>query len=76
MEWKARVVVTYHKDRQGAEETQRKILEVGGKAIVAHYDLADPDSIRASIERIQKEWGTLNVLVNNAAPMDVSGPTG
>jgi 3-oxoacyl-[acyl-carrier protein] reductase len=28
------------------------------------------------MEQIQKEWGTLNVLVNNAAPMDVAGPTG
>jgi 3-oxoacyl-[acyl-carrier protein] reductase len=29
-----------------------------------------------SIEILAKEWGALNVLVNNAAPMDVSGPTG
>ncbi len=72
----ARVAVTYHKDRQGAEETKQKILDSGGQALVTHYDLADPDSIRSSIEQIQNEWGTLNVLVNNAAPMDVSGPTG
>ncbi len=72
----ARVAVTYHKHREGAEKTANKIQEAGGQALVAHYDLADPDSIRASIEQIQKEWGTLNVLVNNAAPMDVAGPTG
>ncbi|HLO31063.1 MAG TPA: SDR family oxidoreductase [Anaerolineales bacterium] len=72
----ARVAVTYHKDRQGAEETQRKIVEAGGQALRMHYDLADPDSIRSSIATIEKEWGTLNVLVNNAAPMDVAGPTG
>ena len=72
----ARVAVTYYKNRQGAEETANKIREAGGQALVVHYDLADPDSIRSSIEQIQKEWGTLNVLVNNAAPMDVAGPTG
>src|SRR6266496_1478670 len=72
----ARVAVTYHKHREGAEKTANKIQEAGGQALVAHYDLADPDSIRASIEQIQNEWGTLNVLVNNAAPMDVAGPTG
>jgi NAD(P)-dependent dehydrogenase (short-subunit alcohol dehydrogenase family) len=72
----ARVAVTYHKSRQGAEETQRNILAVGGQALVVHYDLADPDSIRSSMETITKEWGILNVLVNNAAPMDVAGPTG
>jgi len=72
----ARVAVTYHKSRQGAEETQHKIEAAGGQAIVLHYDLANPDSIRSSMETISKEWGTLNVLVNNAAPMDISGPTG
>src|SRR5215208_3348652 len=72
----ARVAVTYYKERQGAEKTQSKILEAGGQALVVYYDLADPDSIRASIETLAKEWGTLNVLVNNAAPMNIAGPTG
>lgn len=72
----ARVAVTYYKNREGAEETANKIREAGGQALVVHYDLANPDSIRSSIEQIQKEWGMLNVLVNNAAPMDVAGPTG
>jgi 3-oxoacyl-[acyl-carrier protein] reductase len=72
----ARVAVTYYKNREGAEETKRKIMEAGGQALVVHYDLADPDSIRSSLQTIAKEWGTLNVLVNNAAPMDVAGPTG
>jgi NAD(P)-dependent dehydrogenase (short-subunit alcohol dehydrogenase family) len=72
----ARVAVTYHKDRQGAEDTANKVRDGGGQALIVHYDLADPESIRSSIEQIQKEWGTLNILVNNAAPMDVAGPTG
>jgi 3-oxoacyl-[acyl-carrier protein] reductase len=72
----ARVAVTYHKDRQGAEETGHRIMDAGGQALVVQYDLADRDSIHASVEAVAKEWGTLNVLVNNAAPMDVAGPTG
>ena len=68
--------MTYYKNREGAEETQRRILAAGGQALVVHYDLSDPHSIRASIETLAKEWGTLNVLVNNAAPMEVAGPTG
>jgi 3-oxoacyl-[acyl-carrier protein] reductase len=72
----ARVAVTYYKDRQGAETTASRIREAGGQALIVHYDLANPDSIRSSLESVTKEWGTLNVLVNNAAPMDVSGPTG
>src|SRR5215813_15603475 len=69
------VAVTYHKNRDGAEETARKVQESGGQALVVQYDLADRDSIRSSIERIQQEWGTLNVLVNNAVQMDQAGPT-
>lgn|SRR5574341_280210 len=72
----ARVAITYHKNRQGAEETASKVRDVGGQALVMHYDLADPDSIRSSIQTLEKEWSTLNVLVNNAAPMNVAGPTG
>src|SRR5689334_2586361 len=72
----ARVAVTYYKNRQGAEDTASKIREAGGQALVLHYDLADQGSIRSSIAQIQQEWGSLNVLVNNAAPMGVAGPTG
>lgn len=69
----ARVGVTYHVNRQGAEETAKKVQDAGGAALVVHYDLADPNSIRSSVDRLVSEWGMLHVLVNNAAPMEVSG---
>ena len=72
----ARVAISYHRNRQGAKETALKVHDAGGQALVLHYDLADPESIRSSIQTIEKEWGTLNILVNNAAPMEVTGPTG
>jgi 3-oxoacyl-[acyl-carrier protein] reductase len=71
----ARVGVTYHGNRQGAEETAGKVRDAGGHALIVHYDLADPDSIRSSLQTVEKEWGGLNVLVNNAAPMEVAGPS-
>lgn len=37
----ARVGVTYHVNRQGAEETAKKVQDAGGAALVVHYDLAD-----------------------------------
>lgn len=46
----ARVAVTYHKDPQGAEETAEQVRDAGGQALVTHYNLADADSIRSSIE--------------------------
>ncbi len=72
----ARVAVTYHKNRQGAEETAEKVRSAGGESLVVHYDLADLNSIQSDIESIKQEWETLHVLVNNAMPMDHAGPTG
>jgi 3-oxoacyl-[acyl-carrier protein] reductase len=72
----AKVAVTYHRNREGADETARLVVEAGGQALVSRYELEDADSIRATIEQIDVKWGQLHVLVNNAAPMDVSGPTG
>jgi NAD(P)-dependent dehydrogenase (short-subunit alcohol dehydrogenase family) len=72
----ARVAITYHKNREGAEATASKAQAAGGQSLVVHYDLAEPESIRSSVERIQKEWGTLNVLVNNAVLKEHQGPTG
>jgi 3-oxoacyl-[acyl-carrier protein] reductase len=62
----ARVALTYHENREGGEETANKVREAGGQSLVVHYDLADANSIRTAVETIRQEWGTLNVLVNNA----------
>ena len=72
----ARVAVTYHNDRDGAEATAAQARAAGGQALVAHFDLAEPESIRSTIENINQEWGSLNVLVNNAVLMSGAGPTG
>jgi|SRR5579859_835980 len=72
----ARVAITYHRNRQGAEDTAKEVQKSGGQALVTHYDLSDPASIRSSVDHIQQEWGSLNVLVNNAVQMDAPGPSG
>jgi len=72
----ARVVVTYHENRPGAEATAEQVRAAGGQALVVHYDLADLESVRSSVQAIQAEWGALNVLVNNGVLMSGAGPTG
>ncbi len=71
----ARVAVTHHRNQPGAEGTASQVRDAGGQALIVHYDLADPASIRSCVQAIEKEWGGLNVLVNNAAPMDVAAPS-
>ena len=35
---RAHVGVTYHANRQGAEDTAQKVREAGGQALILHYD--------------------------------------
>ena len=72
----ARVAVTYHENQAGAEATAEQVRAAGGQPLVVHYDLADLDSVRSAARSVQKEWGALNVLVNNAVLMSGAGPTG
>lgn len=70
-EEKARVAVTYRSNREGAEETAGRVREAGGEAFVVQYDMTDRESIDAAVQAVADHWGTITVLVNNAAPMDV-----
>jgi 3-oxoacyl-[acyl-carrier protein] reductase len=72
----ARVAITYHRNHEGADQTAQQVRRAGGEALIIAYDLADPAGIRSSIAAVEHQWGALNVLVNNAAPMDISAPTG
>nr|BBH87927.1 beta-ketoacyl-ACP reductase [Thermosporothrix sp. COM3] len=65
----AQVAVTYQKNREGAEQTAASVREAGGKALVVHYDLGDDDSIYQAIRQINEQWGTIDILVHNAADM-------
>ena len=67
----ANVTVTYRSNRDGAARTADLVREAGGEAIVVQYDLADRNSIEETVEATVDRWGSLDVLVNNAAPMNV-----
>src|SRR5215217_5501703 len=47
------------------EETAALVTAAGGKGIAVQVDHADPDQVRALIERIDAEQGRLDVLVND-----------
>ena len=62
----ARVVVA---DRDGgrAEEVVRKITATGGKALATHTDVSVSQEVEAMVGLSVKSFGTIDVLVNNAA---------
>ncbi|MMZ48315.1 3-oxoacyl-[acyl-carrier-protein] reductase FabG [compost metagenome] len=72
---KATVVVNYSRSKDDAEETVRMILEQGGSAIALQADVSQDREVRDMVEQIVQQYGTVDVLVNNASithhiPMD------
>ena len=48
------------------ERTAATINERGGRAIAIECDVVDPDQVSACVDRTVTEFGTVDILVNNA----------
>ncbi len=58
----------YHSARRGSAETvAEEIRSLGGEAVAVEADLADPSGIGPLIDKIERNLGPLEILVNNAA---------
>ena len=62
----ANVVVNYRSSEDAAYEVERLINEGPGTAIVAQADVSKFDAVGAMVEAARNEFGTIDVLVNNA----------
>jgi NAD(P)-dependent dehydrogenase (short-subunit alcohol dehydrogenase family) len=60
------VGVTWHSDRDGAEETARLVRAEGRRAVVTRLDASDFDSCGDVIDALADDLGGLDVFVNNA----------
>jgi len=63
----ARVAINFRNKEARALKLAAKIAESGGEAITVGADLTDPASVAQLFERIQSEFGGLDVLVLNAS---------
>ena len=61
------LVVNYHSRRDAAEEVTRKINGAGGKAIIVKADVANDAEVKSMVDQVVEQWGTIDILVNNAA---------
>jgi NAD(P)-dependent dehydrogenase (short-subunit alcohol dehydrogenase family) len=66
----AKVVITGRSQGLGDELVQ-EIKDAGGTAAFVQADLSDLDACAALVSRTVELFGRLDVLVNNAAPVDV-----
>lgn len=60
------VVVHYHSDRDGADETARSIEDAGAHTRQVQFDVSDRDACRQTIESDIEEHGAYYAVVNNA----------
>ncbi|HWC84650.1 MAG TPA: SDR family oxidoreductase [Pseudonocardiaceae bacterium] len=61
----ADVAVHYRSSADGARETVRAIEALGRRAFTVQADIAEHDQVKAMVERVFTEFGTLDVAVNN-----------
>jgi 2-hydroxycyclohexanecarboxyl-CoA dehydrogenase len=55
--------------KEGIDQTLGMIGAAGGEGMAAPYDITDAGAVAAMIAEVEKTWGRLDVLVNNAAVM-------
>lgn len=63
----AEVVIHYHTSKKEAETTAREIAQWGRKPLIVQGNVASQDDWQRIKEAIQKTYGRIDVLVNNAA---------
>ena len=62
----ADVIINYSKDEKGALEAVEEIKKIGRRSIAVKADVSYFDDVGRMFEIIKKEFGKLDVLVNNA----------
>jgi NAD(P)-dependent dehydrogenase (short-subunit alcohol dehydrogenase family) len=63
----ADVAIVYLTSHEDAEETRRCVEQEGRRCLLIPGDVKDPNFCKESVERTVKEFGKLDILVNNAA---------
>ncbi len=63
----ASVAVCYTQRRAEAEAVAEEVGRQEGRAIAAAVDIARPESVQALVDRVMREYGRIDVLINDAA---------
>jgi len=61
----AKIVITYHSDRESAEKTEKKIQKKAD-AITFQLDVSDENSVKDVFGKAKKHFGKIDILVSNA----------
>jgi len=61
------VVITYHKNKKGGEETKKEVERLGGKCLLVKLNITKPEDIEILFKKVVSKFGTLDILINNAS---------
>ena len=65
----AKVVVNYSASSDAAEEVASSIKSSGGDAMTVQCNTGSREDVEAMFKKVSEEWGTVDVLVNNAGAL-------
>ena len=65
------IAVNYARDAAAAERVAAQVRECGRRALVLQADVADEAAVLAMFAGIDRDWGPLGALVNNAGIVDM-----
>jgi glucose 1-dehydrogenase len=62
----ANVVVNYHGDEEGANETLDRIKQGGGSGFIHKADVSDEGEVTEMFRKTEEQYGRIDILINNA----------
>lgn len=60
------VIINYGRSKQEADATVREIIEEGGDAFSYQCNVSNYEEVKAMVEAVHNQYGSIDVLVNNA----------
>jgi 3-oxoacyl-[acyl-carrier protein] reductase len=63
----AKVVVNYHANKEGGEETLAKIKKITPHCLLVQADVSKEEDVKRLFNAVVDEFGTVDILINNAA---------
>ena len=68
----ADVAITYRDSAEQAGQTVAELEALGVRALAVHANIREPESIRGAVAKVAAEFGTIDVLVNNAGRFETA----
>jgi NAD(P)-dependent dehydrogenase (short-subunit alcohol dehydrogenase family) len=63
----AKVVINYHVNKSGGEETLAKVKELSPESILIQADVSKEEDVERLFQEVLNKFGTVDILINNAA---------